>query len=291
MKKSLFLILAAVVLSSCSYHRIVIPHPTQLNFEMLDMGGNYVHIKVVPDNDYTIYLADVIEADEYEKTMLAMTEDEFQRSCIASSKEHYANWKKEWTGDTCKYLAGEIEHEFFSSQNQLYAIRLKPRTKYYVYGFCINPNSMEPLGTMQKMAFTTPSYNPFPDGVDFDFMIRDTKEAFYYYVRPSKDGRICFDGYFTTIFKDSEYKVEPYSGNIAAYTKNWINTLGDDIENYISIDISRFDNFQNLVEGEDYTIVAGPYLNIGNGPLILLHFKYRRGMTTPYKHDTVIEPN
>ena len=47
----------------------------------------------------------------------------------------------------------------------------------------------------------------------------------------------------------------------------------------------------NLEEGEDYTIVGCPYINLGDGPLTLLHFKYYKGLNTTYAHDRVISSN
>ena len=87
-----------------------------------------------------------------------MTEAEFQEKCIAATKEHYTRWRMEWPGRTDKYVADEIGHEYYVSPNQGYFLSLKPLTRYYVYGFCINPYKSEPLGHIQKMEFSTTEY-------------------------------------------------------------------------------------------------------------------------------------
>lgn len=217
-----------------------------------------------------------------------MTEAEFQEKCIAATKEHYTRWRMEWPGRTDKYVADEIEHEYYVSPNQGYFLSLKPLTRYYVYGFCVNPYKSEPPGPIQKMEFSTTEYDPVTKGIDFDFMIRDTDKSFYYYVRPSIKGKISFDAYFSTVFKDTDYNAEPYCGDIRAYLKDWMAAMGDDVKCFLSVDISRFQTTLNLEEGEDYTIVGCPYVNLGNGPLTLLHFKYSEGMSTSYGHDSII---
>lgn len=288
MKKLLLSATMSLLLVSCSYMREINFSDTRLNFKILEVKGNYALIMTEPDNDYTLYLADIMEADDFEKAMSSMTEMEFQEWCIAATKEHYTQWRMEWPGRTDKYVADEFEHEYFISSNQGYFPGLKPLTRYYVYGFCVNPDKSEPLGPIQKLQFSTTEYNPPTDGIDFDFMIRDTDNSFYYYVRPSINGKISFDTYFSTVFKDTDYNAAPYCGDIRAYLKDWLAVMGNEVENFLSVDISRFQTILDLEEGEDYTIIGCPYVNLGNGPLTLLHFKYSEGMRTSYGHDSII---
>lgn len=288
MKKWLFLATASLLLASCSYLREINFSDTRLNFKILEVKGSYALIMAEPDNDFTLYLADVMEADDFDRVLSSMTEAEFQEECMAAVKEHYTRWRKEWPGRTDKYVAGEFEHEYFVSPNQGYFLSLKPLTRYYVYGFCVDPEKSRPLGPIQKMEFSTTEYNPPTEGIDFDFMIRDTDNSFYYYVRPSIKGKISFDTYFSTVFKDTDYNAAPYCGDIRAYLKDWLAVMGNEVENFLSIDISRFQTILDLEEGEDYTIVGCPYINLGNGPLTLLHFKYSKGVSTKYAHDCVI---
>ena len=198
-------------------------------------------------------------------------------------------WKETWTGRTDKYLADEFEHEYLMAPNQRYHFGLKPLTRYYIYGFCVNPDTSEPLGPVQKAVFSTTEVTPATEEVEFNFMINDTEGDFFYYVRPSTKGRISFDTYFSTILKDSAYKNEPYCGDIRKYLKDWLKDMEGVIEYFIKVDISRYRSALRLEEGEDYTIVATPYNDLGNGPLTLLHFKYKKGMNTGYRHDRVVK--
>lgn len=277
-----------LLLASCSYLREVNLSDTRLNFQILEVKGNYALIMAEPDNDFTLYLADIMEADEFDRALSSMTEAEFQEKCMAAVKEHYNQWRMEWPGRTDKYVAAEFEHEYYVSPNAGYFLRLKPLTRYYVFGFCVNPEKSKPLGPIQKMEFSTTEYNPVTEGIDFDFMIRDTDDSFYYYVRPSIKGKISFDTYFSTVFKDADYYADPYCGDIRAYLKDWLADIGDNVEYFLSIDITRFQTILNLEEGENYTIIGCPYVNLGNGPLTLLHFKYSEGMSTTYAHDDII---
>lgn len=229
-----------------------------------------------------------MEAEEFDRLTASMTEEGFQKRCIESVESHYLEWRKNWTGRTDKYVADIVEHEFFISHQEGYFLNLKPMTIYYVFGFCIDPYKKVPLGPVQKQAFSTPEYHPLTDGVDFDFMIRDTRDEFFYYVRPSYKGRICFDSFFSTMLKDSDYNSEPYNGDIRAYLKDWMKSMGENVNLFLSIDISRYESILELEEGEDYTIIGCPYANLGNGPLTLLHFQYKEGMTTSYGHDSII---
>lgn len=291
MKKLLLFAATSLLLTSCSYLREINFSDTRLNFKILEVKGSYALILAEPDNDFTLYMADVMEADEFDRALSSMAEAEFQEECMAAIKEHYTRWRKEWPGRTDKYVAGEFEHEYYVSPNQGYFLRLKPLTRYYVYGFCVNPDKSSPLGPIQKLEFTTTDYSPVIEGIDFDFMIRDTDEGFYYYVRPSIKGKISFDAYFSKVFKDADYCANPYCGDIRAYLKDWMADMGDEVENFLSVDITRFQTELNLEEGEDYTIVGCPYVKPGDGPLTLLHFKYYKGLNTTYAHDRVISSN
>lgn len=288
MKKLLLFAISSLLLASCSYLREVNLSDTQLNFRILEVTGSYALIMSEPDNDYTLYLGDVMEADDFDRMLSSMTAAEFQEKCMAAAKENYTRWRMEWPGRTDKYVADEFEHVYYVSPNQGYFLHLKPLTRYYVFGFCVNPYKSKPLGPVQKLEFYTTEYNPVTKGIDFDFMIRDTDDGFYYYVRPSIRGKISFDTYFSAVFKDTDYYAEPYCGDIRAYLKDWIADKGNDVDDFLSVDISRFDTTLNLEEGEDYTIVGCPYVNLGDGPLTLLHFKYTKSLRTEYSHDSII---
>lgn len=289
MKRIFLAIAALILLSSCSYLSPFNLSNTSLKMEVLDLKATYALIKITPSNDYTLYMADVMKAEDFEKLLDSLSEAEFQELCIKKINERYNQWRELWPGNTDKYVANLCDHEYYVSPLQGYFLNLKPSTKYYVYGFCFNPNTSKAMGPVQKLAFTTTENRPSPIGVDFDFMIHDTKDDFFYYVRPSQGGRIWYDGYFSAIFKDSEYIKTPYDGDIRAYLKNWLKDSKDYIEGFLNIDISRCQSNLILEEGEYYTILACPYINIGDGPLTLLHFQYKKGMNTKYRHDEIID--
>ena len=276
------------MLVSCSYKSPISRSDTRLNFTVVEVYGNYALVQATPDDDYSLYLVNIMEADEYDAALKSMSESEFQQLQMDSYQEHYNRWRSNWTGNTEHYVADVYEHEYYVSSNYGYFLDLKPLTRYYVFGFCIHPDTAKPLGPVQKLAFYTTEYTPAADGIDFDFMIRDTETCFYYYVRPSMNGRISFDTYFSTVLKDDDFNAEPYCGNIRAYLQDWLAMMGENTRMFLSIDISRYQTILDLEDGEDYTIVACPYVNLGNGPLTLLHFKYFKGIDTPYGHDSVI---
>lgn len=51
-------------------------------------------------------------------------------------------------------------------------------------------------------------------------------------VRPSINGKISFDAFFSVVFKDAGYYAEPYCGDIRAYLKDWMDDMGDEVENF-----------------------------------------------------------
>lgn len=289
MKKLLLFATASLLLSSCSYKSPINLSDTRLNLSLVEVYGNYAIVQATPDDDCTLYIVDIMKADEFEQALKSVSEAEFQKSRMDHYREHYDQWRSNWTGNTDFFVADVYEHEYYVSSNYGYFIGLEPLTRYCAYGFCVNPNTSMPLGSIQKLEFTTPEYNPVTEGIDFDFMIRDTETCFYYYVRPSMNGRISFDTFFSTVFKDADYNAEPYCGDIRRYLQDWLATMGDEARIFLSIDISRYRTILELEEGEDYTIVGCPYVNLGNGPLTLLHFRYSKGMNTSYGHDSVID--
>lgn len=291
MKRIVLILSAALAIASCDYRSLLRDRDTSLDFQILDVGDDFVYVQSTPGDDNTLYCGDVITVERYEQYMKSMSEDDFQKLAVDSLRRYYEEWKRNWPGNKNQYLADMNEHVFYVSTVDGYYVRLTPKTDYYVYGFCINPETHMPLGPVQKMKFTTLAAGSSSAGMDFDFMIDDRPEAFYYYVRPSRKGRICFSTYFSTVLKDSDYAAEPYNGDIRAYLKNWIEAMGEQTDWFLSIDISRYETILDLQEEEMYTIVACPYSNLGNGPLTTLHFKYKEGLKTKeYRHDEVIKP-
>lgn len=289
MKKILPFLFVAAMLCSCNYQSEIRNRDTTLDLQLLDLGGNYAYVQVAPANDYTLYCASVMEVDKYDRYMSLMSEEEFQKLVMDSISVHYYRWRTTWYGNTDKYVADIVEHEYAVSTGTRYFLHLEPQTDYYVYAFCVNSNLSGPLGPIQKKKFTTPQYTPVAKGVDFDFMIYDTEDIFYYYVRPSFKGKVCFDVYFSTVMQDSIYLAEPYLGDIRAYLKDILVAAGPEVDYFLSIDISRYETILDLEEGKDYTIMCCPYLNLGNSPITVRHFTYERGMKTTYDHDEVIE--
>lgn len=289
MKKIVLLMLAAAMMSSCSYLSQVNLSDTTINFRLLDIRSSYALVEYRPSNDYTMYLTGILLAEDFDNFMLSGTEAELQEKCLKDVAERYASWREHWTGRTDKYVADLAEHEYLVSTCSQYFLELKPDTEYCVLAFCVNPKTSKPLGPLQKFRFSTLEPQPLKDKVDFDFMIRDNGDGFCYYVRPSLNGKIWYDGYFSTVFKVSDYMAAPYSGDIRAYLKKWVKDVGSDLEYFLSVDITRYEAPFDLVEGVDYTIVGCPYQNLGDGRLTLLDFTYSKDLNTPYRHDRVIE--
>ena len=289
LKKILMLSVLCLTIAGCSYKSKVLSRYTKLNIDITEINGNYIYVRITPESDNVMYYFSVKEADEVNADIVSLTEGGFQRKMITEAENGYQTWKKYFEGNMDNYAANFCDHVMYVTPNEGYVLDLKPNTRYYAFGFCINPESHAPVGPVQKVDFWTTDIKPSADQIDFNFMINDDKGQMYYYVRPSRYGRICMDTYFSAVIKDSDYMAEPYSGDIRHYLNDWIEQIGSGVTYFLNIDISRYEPVIYLEEDEQYTIVAMPYGNPLANQITTLGFTYKKGMKTDYSHDFVID--
>lgn len=287
--KILLVTAMCVTVAGCSYEAKTLSRNVKLDIEVSEINGNYVFVSITPSSDNVLYYFSVMEADVMNDMIVTHSEAGFQRMMIAETQKDYDLWKEYFEGRLDKYVASFCDHEMYVTHNEGYILDLKPSTRYYAYGFCIDEESHAPLGPIQKVDFRTTEIKPSSDKTDFDFMICDDNGQPYYYVRPSRYGRICLDSYLSTIFKVSDYMAEPYKGDIRRYLNDWLEKIGPGVSYFLNIDISRYEPVIVLEEGEDYTIIAMPYGNPVANQITTLGFTYTKGMKTNYSHDYIID--
>lgn len=288
MKRLLLFAITCFLAASCSYREDTVRRNVRLDFEITKIKGTNVLVTVTPEKDNVPYIFSVAEADWIDEMLKQGSEAEFTRSMADSSVRYYNNWLEKWP-DKGEYTSTLRDHVLYETTISIYALRLKPLTEYYALAVCVDDRTMKPLGPLQKKRFKTIDISPNVRDTEFDFMIYDTKDKFYYYVRPSIKGEICRDAFFSTIIKESDYLAPPYNGDIRKYLEAWKKKMDADIESFLGVDITRFETILDLKENEKYAIVAMLFNSLPDNPIYLRHFKYKKGEQTSYSHDEIIE--
>lgn len=280
----LTLLLALILLSGCDYEAKLYGWNTDLNIDVTEIHGSYAYISITPDNDDVLFYFAVMRRDEFEKRSQGCTELEFQKKELEESLFAYKLWKESWTGDTEYYLADFHEHSLYHSPVYGYVMELEADCEYYVYGFVVDPYDDEPVGRIQKKLFRSAISDAATPDVSFDFMINDTGGKFHYFVRPTQKGHICMEPFIANIFTKDEVMSSPYGGDIDAFFTDWTSNLKNR-DNYIDVDIAKFDSGIEMIEGNNYIILANTLSNLGKISPFSLSFTYHQGMKTSYSHD------
>ena len=126
----------------------------------------------------------------------------------------------------------------------------------------------------------------------FEFMLQDTGDHFYYYVKPTLDGLICNDLYYADIVSDIDLK-ENYSNNLQEYIESNLELYSemDLLGLFLSHDITRKENYlihydyQEAGEGLGYTVFAVPYNPKYQSKAYYYHFHYKPGMFVDYTYN------
>jgi len=281
-KRPVIFLLALLCAVSCQYKAEIHYNDTQLNFRLDSLKATQAYLSILPDDDMVYYTVNIISVDSLNKLMALGGEALVFEKHMSYLDAYYKDVKEYFSG--AAYQASFDDVCLTKSQKMKFITGLEPESDYVVFGFCINPDNRQALGAMQVKAFTTPDFDGKPSRMEIKFMIQDTDECFYWYTKPTVDGKVTKDPYVADIVADEVLYADPYYGDISTYALVRYAYLKNKglLDYYVHSDISRIaaEDVKSGDEGKGYTLLAVPYnlLNLSN--VYHLHFTYTPGIKT-----------
>lgn len=215
------------------------------------VGATKISAKAAPSIDQTFYYWDVIECSELDKK--AMSDEQFMMLKVDELYVNYLAWRHELLVKGEKYIASFQYHCLSYGPTSYFYSELKPNTEYYLYGFCVNPETKDPIGELCRFKFTTleepsPEYrNP----MTFDFEIHDNEVM----VVPSIEGPS--DYYIWGIIPSSD--LEDYEMNIEPWSIDMVKMMVDSgiLRDMMCKGISK--EAVSMAVGQEYILAASAY--------------------------------
>lgn len=290
---NIILITLLAVMSGCSYKAQLSTEETNLNFTITENSGFLVSVAATPDDDRVYYLYSVYKASVLDSLVsLYNNETEAMQDVIDSTKTLYEEYKDYYTHSLKHSYMAEFEDlMLYYSKSELTFPNLIPETEYVAFGFCVDPISLKPIGRLQKLYFETTAIPEDAREMTFEFMLQDTKDHFYYYIKPTYEGLVCNDLYYADIVSDRDLK-ENYDNDLGTYINSMFELFNDIdmLDLLLSQDITRREDvmikYDYLEEGEGlgYTVFAVPYNPKYKSEVYCYHFHYKPGMFVDYTY-------
>lgn len=295
------LIVSAVIalLSGCSYHQEYSLKSYGLSVEVLDLKGTQARVYVKPVNDMNFFSIAVYKKEAIDS--VARTQDLVSRfnhtlDSLYSNKDEnaldYLKMKKHYEEEGHQYIGDYRDFVLLFAEATLTLVGLTPQTDYYVVGACINPETRKVIGQVYLQPFRTTEIVPDASAMDLRYMVHDTPDAFYYYAKPTFEGRICRDFYLYSIVSKTELDMEPYRGDIVKYARKVYNDYAEAgiLSTVLQRDISRQEDatvhLTDKIRPKETYIIFGAPFNLKNMDRLFTYtFTYIPGMSTKYTND------
>lgn len=291
----------AAALCSCSYIQDYSLRIEGMKIEMLDLKGTQARIYAKPGNDLNYFSIGVFPKEQID----AMGKDRlipYLNSCLDSlysnSSPDVNDYKKlrNYYEELGHHYIGDYSDFFlYFAEASLIVVDLTPQTDYYVVGGCVDPVARKVVGQPYLYQFRTTEILPDASPMVLEYMVHDTPGNFYYYAKPTLEGRICRDLYLYGIVSKTELDREPYCGDINKYAASvYLSYVAEgSVASALQWDISRQDDISvhlndRTQPNETYIIFGAPY-NIKNLEMLYTYtFTYTPGMSTDYANDQLV---
>lgn len=253
MKKTIIVAAFAVLslLCSCSGELKFGSKGVDIHFEITDgsIHATKLFASAYPAVDEMFYYWDVAECSELDR----ISNQHFMELKVDELYVDYLGWRHEKLVQGEPYIAAFQYHSLSYGPTSFYFTELEPEKDYYLYGFCVNPVTKEPIGNLHKVKFTTKP-NPSPEyrsEMTFDFEVHGNQVM----IVPSVEGQ---DDYFIWDIIPSN-TLEEYHMNIETWALDVVQGFMDSgILRYLMCKgITKED--VAMVPGQEYIIAAGAY--------------------------------
>lgn len=280
--------IALVGTTACNTEARFNSRGTELTFHVHDLMGTQVTVETTLKDDECYYYMNIISKEEYDKQNHP---DKIFMSLMMDSLEvEYLEWKREYLKENVPYIASLRSHFFDYGGSTHFFVGLTPETDYYIYGFCVNPNTKEPVGKLYKQLVTTTALDTTTiSPMVLDFRVEDMPEQgkTRITIRPSVDGKPYQEPFACIPTSVPERLIEEeYGGDIVRYADSifaFMNEISIQ-EIFIKRDITTFEDY-DLIPGERYILLAAAYRITYAQALYSLHYTFEPGMKLPYQHD------
>jgi len=263
----LLALVASVLMVSCQKSTEYITKATSIDLSIVESSTSaaYVKANVRLKDDRAYYICGIVADSLYKAKD---NNDRFMQLVIDYEYKEYINWRYTLLEKDSEYVASFADHCLYYGNDDRFFTGLTPRTSYMVYAFCVNPDTMTPMGEMVYQYVTT--LPVIESDMTFKARFEQKEDGPYITVIPSNDDEPYIWDYVETEFAISQY------GSIAAYTEALLNYYK---ENGLSelLRITGFSNWNavnDLKKNKNYTLFAVGYDGFATTDLFTWKFSY-----------------
>ncbi|MCQ2334616.1 MAG: hypothetical protein MJZ89_02135 [Paludibacteraceae bacterium] len=294
MAKQIYILLVglALILCACQTESPTIDKAVDLRISTHQTNDVSTYLIVDPEDHRAYYYANIIPAQDY--FQLDYNDEHFMMLTTDSLYAYYLVWRHSYLREDVQYIADFKSHCLSQGYTNSYIGKLQPDTEYLFYAFCFNPQTLQPLGKLQKHFFQTLPY----DSLRSSTMVIDFHISMYKQnglnkceitTRPQDKGLPTKDPYLTNYFSD-EWLQREYDGNLLACAEDQYQSLIRNPQNfseYASEDIYTEQAHERVVfeEGKNYWVFSAPYCNLWQNVICYRYFTYHVNSTLPFSHD------
>jgi len=214
------------------------------------ISAGYAKVGVTLDDERVYYMCGITPAYNY---IVKEDNSRFMQLCIDYEYVQYINWRYMFLEKDEPYIASFADHCLNYGNDDRAFSGLEPNTKYLVYAFCVNPDTMTPMGEMSYEYLTTTEIIKS----DLTFKVRfDQKEdGPFITVMPSNDTEPYIWDYVETEETIREF------GSIEAYAEQSIQMYKEmGLADALRVTGFATYNAQDyLQEGYKYTLIVSGY--------------------------------
>lgn len=220
--------------------------PIKISVENNAIRATQLKVSIEPENDKVYYFCDVVEKSVHTP---GQGDLRFMQLTLDSLYRDYIDWRYQLLRENANYVAPFSSHCLSYGKDYRIFLNLKPNTNYYVYAYCVNPETNQPIGGLYTLPIKTTEVKP--STMTFTWERKGTHVA----VTPSNDEEL----YIWDVVEE-EMLTEWYDSDPEEYLKEYV-------EAYIAMDMLRDDicqsitgfNFDYMFQegGTYYFIVAG----------------------------------
>jgi len=116
------------------------------------ISASYVKVKIELDNDRNYYYCGILPDTVYQPRS---DNSRFMQLMLDSNYKEYINWRYDLLVRNEKYIASFASHCLRYGNNDWHFAGLKHESRYMVYAFCVNPETIQPVGELYFTYLTT----------------------------------------------------------------------------------------------------------------------------------------
>jgi len=167
--------------------------------------------------------------------------------------KEYINWRYELLEKDSQYIAPFADHCLYYGNDDRFFTGLQPETSYMVFAFCVNPNTMTPMGKMVYQYVTTLPI--VRTDLTFKLRLEQKEDGPYVTIIPSNDKEP-----YVWYIADTEEAISKY-GSIEAYAQYVLDSYKElGLESLLRVTgFSSWNAKDEMKEGKKYTVFAVGY--------------------------------